>query len=138
MSKEDIVINGVSLNELKRQRDSIRPGASALISEKIELAKSLTQTLVKSTNTEEIEQLAAQAYEALDSAKLVSGISGVNFYLPFYDSQNDYTEGETFSSMLEESDNEVLTENFKGGVKKLYNLFYEMESQSADWHASRC
>lgn len=133
--EQDIVINGVSVNELKKQRVAIREGASQIISENINIAKTLTQQLVESEDPKVVERLAQEAYTALDTANVVSGVSGVTFYLPFYE---EYRDEETFSSMLEETENEVVSENWDGAVSKLYNLFEEMESQSRDWHSSRC
>lgn len=133
--EQDIVINGVSVNELKKQRAAIREGASKIISENIDLAKTLTQQLVESEDPKVIERLAQEAYTALDTANVVSGVSGVSFYLPFYE---EYRDEETYSSMLEESENELVSENWDGAVSKLYNLYEEMESQSRDWHSSRC
>jgi len=136
--KEDIIINGVSINELKKQRAAIREGASTIISQSINLATSLTKTLVESEDKEEIKKLAKEAYEALDTAQVVSGVSGVTFFLPFYEEYGSYDGSEIFSHMLEGSENEVLSEVWEEAVSDLYELFYDMESQSRDWHSSRC
>lgn len=136
--KEDIIINGVSVNELKRQRSAIRQGASTIISQNIELAKNLTQSLIASEDKEEIKKLAKEAYEALDTANVVSGVSGVDFFLPFYEEYGSYDGSEIFSSMLEDSDNELISEVWDQAVGDLYELFADMESQSRDWHSSRC
>lgn len=136
--KEDIIINGVSVNELKRQRSAIRQGASTIISQNIELAKTLTQSLIASEDKEEIKKLAKEAYEALDTANVVSGVSGVDFFLPFYEEYGNYDGSEIFSNMLEDSDNELISEVWDQAVGDLYELFSDMESQSRDWHSSRC
>lgn len=136
--KEDIIINGVSVNELKKQREAIRQGASTIISQNIERAKELTQTLVQSKDKEEIKKLAKEAHEALDNANVVAGVSGVGFFLPFYEEYGSYEGDEIFSNMLEENDNELLAEVWDESISQLYTLFYNMESQSRDWHSSRC
>lgn len=138
MEQKDIIINGVSINELKKQRDSIRQGAAKIISENLEIAKELTQKLVESTDKVEINSLAKEAYEALDNANVVAGVSGVSFLLPFYEEYGRYEGEEIFSTLLEESDNEILKEVWDDSVNQLYNLFYTMETQSRDWHSSRC
>ena len=138
MEQRDIIINGVSINELKKQRDSIRQGAAKIISENIDIAKELTKKLVESTDKVEIKSWAKEAYEALDNANVVAGVSGVSFLLPFYEEYGSYESEEIFSSLLEESDNEVLKEVWDDSVNQLYNLFYNMETQSRDWHSSRC
>jgi hypothetical protein len=137
LAEKDIIINGVSVNELKKQRAAIREGAAKLIAENIETAKSLTRKIIESEDKQEIEQLAKEAYEALDTANVLSGASGVNFYLPFYEEYRD--EDEIFSHMLEGSENELLDEAvWDGALGDLYSLFEDMESQSRDWHSSRC
>ena len=136
MERKDIIINGVSINELKSQRAAIREGASKLISESIDLAKSLTQKLIDAENKEELEKLAAEAYEALETADVVSGVSGVTFYLEYYDEYGDNSG--IMSRKLECSENDLVTENWEGNVSKLYDLFDNMESQSRDWNSSNC
>lgn len=135
--KQDIIINGVSVTELKKQRAAIREGASKLIAENIDLAKSLTQKLLESENREELQQLAGEAYEALDNAQVVSGVSGVTFFLPFYE-EGGYSSDEIFSSILENSENDLIHDNWDGSLSSLYDLFYDMEVQSRGWHSSRC
>lgn len=136
--KEDIIINGVSINELKKQRDAIREGAATIISQSIDLATTLTKTLVESEDKEEIKKLAKEAYEALDTAKVVSGVSGVTFFLPFYEEYGNYDRNEIFSRMLESVDNELINEVWDEDISDLYELFDDMETQSRDWHSSRC
>ena len=138
--EKDIIINGVSVNELKKQRNAIRQGASVIISQNIEIAKSLTKKLVESENKEEIKRLAKEAYEALDTANVVSGVSGVSFLIPFYEEYGNYDEDEIFSRVLEkeENDNELISEVWDDAIGDLYELFSEMENQSRDWHSSRC
>lgn len=135
--KEDIIINGVSVNELKRQRDAIKKGASKIISENIEKAKKLTNKLMSSDSADEIKILAQEAYDALDTANIVSGVSGVTFRLPFYEEYGNYESDEIFSHKLEESENKLINENWDL-ISDLYGLFEDMESQSRDWHSSRC
>lgn len=136
--KEDIIINGVSVNELKKQRDAIRQGASTIISQNIELAQTLTQSLIESNDKEEIKRLAKEAHEALDNANVVASVSGVVFFLPFYEEYGNYEGDEIFSSMLDESENELLVEVWDESISQLYSLFFNMESKSRDWHSSSC
>lgn len=136
--QEDIIINGVSVNELKRQRAAIKEGASEIIAQNIDLAQELTQQLVTSDDKEQIKNLAKQAYEALDTANVVAGVSGVTFCLPYYEEYGGYSRSEILSRVLEDNDNELINEVWDEGVNKLYDLFYDMESQSRDWYSSTC
>jgi hypothetical protein len=134
--EKDIVINGISVNALREQRAAIREGASKLISENVELAQILTQKLVEVETKEELENLAVEAYEALSIANVLSDTSGVSYYLPYYEDYGDEND-KICSHLLENSSNEVLTTNFDT-VRELCRLFYDMESQSREWHASTC
>ena len=81
--KKDIVINGVSIEELKKQRAAIRQGASKVISDNIEAATKLVHEIMKAESKDAALKLAEEAYEHLDTAEIVSGVSGVQFFLPF-------------------------------------------------------
>ena len=134
--KQDIIINGVSVNELKKQRLAIREGASAIIAENLNVAKSLTQKLIESQDKEEIKALAEKAFDALETVNVVSGVSGITYFLPFYEEYGD--NDEILSRKLENSNNQVLEEVWEDGVNKLYSLFEDMESTSRDWNSSNC
>lgn len=135
---EDIIINGVSVNELKRQREAIREGAAQIISQNISLAQSLTEQLVQSEDKDEIKSLAKQAFDALDTASVLSGVSGITFFLPFHEEYGNYDSSEIYSSILEDCENELIDEVWDDGVRELCELFYDMEAQSRDWNSSRC
>lgn len=134
--EKDIVINGISVNELREKRVAIREGASKIISENVELAQILTQKIVAVETKEELDNLATEAYEALHTASILSDISGVSFFLP-YSEEYGYDNEKVCSNILDNSDNQVLKANYSA-VRPLCNLLYDMESQSRDWHASTC
>ncbi len=137
---EEIIINGINLNELNTQINSIRKESSQLIAENIELAQGLTKTLSESENKEEIEVCAVKAYAALNKANFISKVSGVQFNLPFNSSYSGYYDEDTLSAMLDNSENEVLNEVLEKNedLKKLLNLAYDMEYQSLHWNSSVC
>lgn len=134
--KKDIIINGISVQELKKQRSAIRQGASAVIAENLNLAKSLTAKILTSQDKEEIKQLAEEAYDSLETVDVVSGVSGVTYFLPFYEEYGD--NDEVYTRQLERSDNEVLQEVWSESIQKLFNLFESMESTSREWNSSNC
>lgn len=137
---EDIVINGINLNDLKNQINSIRQESSRLISENIQTAQELTKQLVKSENKEEIEVLAKQAYTALSKANFISGVSGVEFNMPYNSSYNGEYDDDTLSAMLEDTENEVLRPLVRenNDLRQLLDLSYSMEYQTQAWNASFC
>lgn len=138
MQTKDIIINGVSFNKHEEDRKKMRQGASQLISDNMEVAKSLTKSVIESKDGQEIEDLAKKAYEALSLASKLSDVCGISFFLPFYEEYGQYETKDIFSSMLENSDNGVLNANFDGSVNDLCNLFGDMEAQSRDWNSSTC
>lgn len=135
---EDIIINGVSVNSLKQQREAIREGASKIIAENIEKATALTRELLECEDYAEVERLAALAYQTLDTVQVVSGVSGVTFFLPYYEEYGD-NDG-IITSLIDNTENEAVMDNLaaRGAVRKLYSLLGSMETQSRDWHSSTC
>lgn len=136
MSRPDIIINGINLSDLQEQKKSIRQGASSLISNHVAKAKNYCRQILESEDAEEIKQLAEDAYESLDTANYISDVSEVTFNLPFHEDYEQNTEA--FSYMLENSENQVLKDNWKGAVGNLYSLLEDMEYKSHGWHSSSC
>jgi hypothetical protein len=145
MSK-DIIINGVSIEELKKQRAAIRQDASKIIAENIEAATKLVHEIMKAESKEEALKLAEEAYEYLDTAQVVSGVSGVTFFLPFYEEYGRYESGEILSSILDQEhlDEDEINENIefnwrdKNALWQLHSKLSDMESNSRAWHSSMC
>lgn len=135
---ENIVINGVNINEFYTQmvetKNKVREGASTVISDNLELAKTLTRQLIASENVEEIKSLAVQAHDALHIVYMVSEVSGVRFYLPYSSNYDRYEN--ILSYALDDNDNELL----KGlpEVRDLQGLFSDLEYQSGEWNTSFC
>lgn len=137
---EEIIINGISLNELQKQINSIRQESVQLIADNLALAQDLTREIVESTNKEDIESLATKAYAALRKANFVSNVSGVEYDMPYNSSYNGYHDEDTLSAMLENSENEVLRSLMKENqdLRDLIDLAYSMEYQTQAWNASFC
>jgi hypothetical protein len=138
---EDIIIAGYSINALKAQKAAIREGASKVIAESIEAANKLTEQLLESEDVEEINALAQQAVDLLETAEVVAGVSGVSFFLPFYEEYGQYDSHDIFSKKLEGSDNEALQASwydFNNVLGKLYSQYERMESDSRGWYSSTC
>lgn len=137
---EEIIINGVNLNELKKQINSIRQESMALIAENIQTAQELTKEIVESTSKEEIEQLASTAYAALRKASFVSNVSGVEYNMPYNSSYNGEYDDDTLSAMLDNTENDILRTTIKENedLRNLLDLAYSMEYQTQAWNASFC
>lgn len=145
--KKDIVINGVSIEELKKQRQALQQGASKVISDNIEAATKLVHEIMKSESKEDALKLAEEAYEHLDTAEIVSGVSGVQFFLPFYEEYGPYEHDDILSSILSQdyvddeddvNDNVSFSWQDKNALYKLYQKLENMESDSLAWNSSMC
>lgn len=136
--KDGIFINGVSISALKAQRESLKQGASKFVSDAIEKVKQLVNEILESENVGEVEAKADEAFELLDNAKIVSGVTGVLYSLPYYEECGQYEYSETLSGMLEDNDNEAVKLEYGSSVYKLYDLLGGMEINCRDWYSSRC
>lgn len=145
----NLVINGVNLTELKAKfdafeqekagvRELIREGSSEYISVAINTAKGHIQSVLDAESTEDAEKFSILATESLANAKFVSEISGIEYSLPYYNSQADYSpDGDTYSSQLESGDNDFI--DFENPhINGLYSLLENMESDVSEWNTSYC
>lgn len=146
---KDIVINGVSIEELKKQRQLLQQGASKVIADSIDSATKLVAKIVEAETKDVALKLAEEAYDHLDTAEIVSGVSGVEFYLPFYEEYGRYEHDVILSSILSQEyvdDEEEVNENAsfetwgskQDALSKLYHKLESMESDSLAWNSSMC
>lgn len=142
----DIVINGVSIEELKKQRAAIQQGASQIISDSIDAATKIVGEIMKAESKEQANALAKEALEHLETAEVVSGVSGVTYCLPYTEEYGGYDSDEVLSCILsqDDADEEEVNENVefswreKNDLYALYSKLESMQSASRDWHSSRC
>lgn len=135
----DIVLNGVSITELKKQRALIQKDASAFIAQGLKDVAVLMQSIKEAVEVpkdevideEGIDAAAAQAKQILENIQIVSGVSGVTYYLPFYE-EYGYNDEKPYSSILDNAD---LSSD---QIDALYGLLEDMESDSRNWHSSQC
>lgn len=148
---ENIIIDGIDLSQLKVEYDalavkqaalraSIVKGSSKFIADNIKEAREVLDEILKTEDSEKLDNLIEVAYNKLQTSKFVSDVSGVGYMFPYYDRQSDYCpDGETYSSQLESSDNDLLPE--RGTNKKfdaLTSLLDSMESDVSEWNTSYC
>jgi hypothetical protein len=139
MLDQDIVINGVSVNKLAEDKRAIREGATKLIADNIAEVQTLVKAMVLLKDAAPIENMASKALALLDAAATVSSVSGVQYYLPYYDNWND---DDVISELLENSENKVIQEligwQSSSDVKSLRRLAESMENESKNWNTSNC
>ena len=137
----DIIIDGISVNELRKTKLALQKGASKFIAESIEQVKSIVKDrLVVATNYDEAEVAAQEALGILENAQLVAGVSGVSFYLPYYEEYGGDYEYDILSKVIENADEDEIGSYYGGGgaLSKLYSLLEDMESETRNWHSSSC
>lgn len=154
MADKDIIIEGININQLHsdliEQRKKMREGASKVMAENLELAKSLTKQLLVSKDVEEIKRMANEAYAALEIVDMVSYVSNVHYYLPYSSNYDDYSDimshvlEEDYYDYYEEDEEDEDTPRYnpllKGlpEINKLTRLFRDLEYQSGKWNTSFC
>lgn len=136
----DILLNGVSIAELKKQKALIQKDASAFIADGIKEATNIIRGIVEDAEGEEevdpavTEKYAKMAIEILDNVALVSGVSGVTYELPY--SEDGYYNETPLTIALENAGLEAYGDvQF---INDLHNTLEDMEYNSRNWHSSRC
>ena len=136
MTKE-LMIAGYSIEDLKKQRAAIQKDANKVISDNIESATVIIQKILSTPSDEiDVESLAKQATEMLETAEVVAGVSGCTFYLPFR--EDGY--GDSFANDLEnmeDEDDDNIFDRYPA-LRKLQGQLESMEYDSCNWHSSRC
>lgn len=148
---QEIIIDGVNLSDLKIKYDalakeqaamraSIRQGASKYIAEAIKDAKVFLEQIVNADEDDEekldLETVSAQALELLKNAKFVSDVSGVSYYLPYYDRQGEYApDGDPYTSQFDDS---IFSYKDSESFSTLWGLLEDMESEVSEWNTSYC
>lgn len=142
----DIVLNGVSIAELKKQKALIQKDASAFIAKGIADATALIKSIVAAAEVadcrgvelipeqkEEIQEAARLATSILEDVKIVSAVSNVPFYLPFYE-EYGYADERPYTAQLDDA----LGVYDADAVIELHGVLEDMEYDSRNWHSSRC
>jgi len=138
---DDVIIEGISINELKATKAKIQQGANKVISDSIEQATKVFHEMMEAESYDEAEKLAQQAYDLLETANVVSGVSGVKFSLPYYEEYGQYESDEVMSHILENNEeNENVESDWqnKNNIYRLQSLLENMESQACNWYSSKC
>lgn len=126
----DIVLNGVSISELKRMKVLIHEDAAKFIAAGIRDAGTLMECIINADAEqpfEELEAAAAQAADILHNVNTVSDVSGVTFQLPCYGNYGD----RPFTARLEEADSleNVILYTGDGPLQRLYEVVENIEDR---------
>lgn len=135
----DIVLNGVNINELKKQKQAIQKDASLFISSGVKQVRELIEYIVENPQAEDVDAKAEAATEVLENIKVVSGVSGVEYMLPYSNEYGDYYDEKPFYDQLEEVE-ELDSGSYKNKtpVYDLMNLLEDMQYNVKQWNTSNC
>lgn len=149
---EEIIIGGYKLEELKKVQAAVKKDASEIISEAIDKATNALDEILSmegdvsgedldpeyegyaealATVTEaraKVAELSTVAEEALKLAKLVSDISGVEYYLPY---SCDYSRDGYYYKLESSEICEEISDELMGTLE-------DMEWESRQWNQSNC
>lgn len=141
----NIIINGVDLTELKVKfeafakekyevQQKIKQGAYEFIAVNMKVAEEILKELLdnyENLTYHEKLQKSQTAEKILLDIRWVSEVSGVQFSLPYYDSQADYyPDGTPYTQKIGDIDCDILSD--------LYNVLDDMECEVAEWNTSYC
>jgi hypothetical protein len=133
---QDIVIGGVSIQELKKQRDAMKQEASVFVSDNVAAGVALVEEILEGNENTNFQQLAEEALKKLDAANLVSAVCDVEFYLDYYEEWGD---GNPLTHRLKSQDNGNIPSVYgNDALGKLFDLLGDMEFKSKGWHQSTC
>lgn len=137
---QELKIGGYTIAELTKLQNAIKQDASAVIADAVsDASDKVSQILALASDggdedtevdIQEVDKLGASAAESLKLAKLISGISGVEYYLPYNEEYCD--NDETMHPKLEEIYGSVES----NGVDELMSILEDMEHQSYLWNSS--
>jgi single-stranded DNA-specific DHH superfamily exonuclease len=143
---EDIILNGVSINELKAVKQKIQKDANAFVSDNIEAAQALVREIVKAFEESDdnvnfdYHAMAHKAVEKLENARLVAGVADVQYVLPYSEEYGGYDSGEIISNRVEDmlSELDISYNSDFDPLSRLYAIAESMESDSRAWNSSSC
>ena len=140
--KEEIVLGGIKLSELANMKAAMLKDSVKFVADGIEKATlNLNKILaIGNGDSEEfydmesaksfISILAEETNELLKNVSLVSDVTGVTYYLPYYE---EYGDDIPFSDQLDD-----LYEFGSSSASALHATLETMESNSKHWHSSTC
>jgi len=136
---QDMKIAGYTVAELTKLQQAVRQDASKIISNAVATAEAAVASIIEvAGNYENVEELPEQeirdfaksAEDNLNLAKLISGISGVEYYLSW---DEEYREQDnTMSTRIQAIFDDDYPEVLSGVMEHLE----EMEHQSYLWNSS--
>ena len=136
----NITIGGYTIEELKKIKTAIQKDASKVIADAVDIAEQAVRQIstmyeyaeeeVDRLDMVEVTKLAKLAAANLETAKLVSGLSGVEYSLAYNEEYRDH-EG-VLSDILDE----IFEYEYPEGVLDLMPLLEDMEKQSYLWNSS--
>lgn len=136
ISMNDITLNGVSINDLKKQKKAIQKDASKFIADNTEQVKELVAKIMQTEDSGEIKKLSKAACEILDNINVVSDVSGVEYYFDYSDEYGSCSDDDILSSQLNNKIEELDID--EKHVSILISQLEDMEYNVQKWNTSTC
>lgn len=145
----EFVIGGYTLDKLKKIQAAVKKDASKIIADHTKLGMDAVDKVIPLIEalydgddedrteedtkelSDEINALAKVAHDNLEIVKVVSAVSDVTFYIPFSEEYSSDGNAHRIEDYSYEDDH-------MDSVKELYSILEDMESDSCNWHSSRC
>lgn len=134
----DIILNGVSIAELKQTKALIQKDAATFIANGIQEATDIIKGIIEAGEDGERTKLnddAAKAVEILENVKVVSGVSDVAYYLPYYEEWG-YADERPYTAQLDDAG--LVSYSINDSLADLHGTLEDMEYTSKNWHSSQC
>jgi len=132
----DIVINGISIAELNKQRLAIQEDASRLMSERVDAVKVIVETIIEAESKEVAETAAAEADKLLCEIDAIHNASGVEYYMPYSDEYNYDGNAGRIEDVASELG--LTWRDSSSPLVMLQSSLEEMESIVRVWNTSTC
>lgn len=130
----NIVLNGVDIELLEKQRNAVRKDASAYIANGIKEVKELVNQIKDADEDFDIASAAETAEQILTNIQRVSAVSGVEYDLPHSDGYGNVYGDEPLTRVLDEAADGI----YDGPLSGLYGKLEDMEYTVRQWNASNC
>lgn len=130
----EIILNGVSLEEIRKQQNSLHQAGTKFISDQLALVQDMMEDL-EGKSLEYAEGVAKSIEDILDQVLTVSSVTGVQYDLDYYDNRLS----NTIDMLVDESG-----EGWKDFWKKfpklssLHEQLQDMENTVSNWNSSSC
>lgn len=143
MNVDDMLLGGSTVRHLKEINQLVKRDAAKFISDQIDFVTKEVNEIVQAAQEHADEnendeyrpddQRVKTLVDILEAVAVVSQVSGVEYYLPYYDEWGYAPDGSPMSRLLEDA-----FEDPTSAVDQLASLLEDMEYDVRQWNTSTC